>query len=61
MENIDETSELKYLLVSDLAPMRILHSLLCCTSKSGQLDLEVMDLLSLSPFGSPKQRDAELT
>lgn len=60
MENIDETSEPKYLRVSSLAPIRIIRSLLCCASKSGQLDLEVVDLLSLSPFGIPKQREAEL-
>lgn len=61
MENIDETSEPKCLQVSDLSLMRIVHSLLYCTSKSGQLDLEVVDLLSRSLFGSPKQRGVELT
>jgi len=61
MENIYETSEPKYLLASDLAPMRILHSMLCCASKSGQLGLEVMDLLPLSPFGKGMQNFHETT
>lgn len=60
MENIDENSEPKYLLVSNLAPARILHSLLCCAGKSRQPDLEVMELPSLTIFGSAKQRGAEL-